>query len=576
MDASATTQRRRQKTLFADRIIQQTTVSKGWKRVTVLEGAPPETGAMTYPAFYQMQQGAIETSPEELASYQNSVPNQKSKPSAPRTVTATPGNAQAVVSFLPPLNTGNAPILRYTVLSNPGFLQTTGTTAPITVTGLTNGTSYTFMVFATNSVGNSPQSLPSAAVTPITVPSAPTAVSATAGNAQATISFTAPTSDGGSPILSYTVTSSPDGLTATGSGSPIVLTGLTNGITYTFTVTTTNLAGTSIPSAASSPVTPNPPIDLTAPTLTFALPASDSTYIYFTAGAGTVTNYLYTTDGGATTTALDPADMKSPVLVSGLTNGVSTDIQLQSTDGSDTSPLSNLLTVTPNNTTLPTPRLFYNPNDTNSFNPAGPSPTQVFNVGMETVTGTLNGSVTHITGTGISRSVFDFAGGYISYGQLDFGSAFTVCAWVRPIAKFSLNALITNGPAGANTQGFKFSWNSWQTSNGAFVLENGSPTWTVNTSQENQVTVGTWQHIAFAFDKTNRTVVFLKNGVPVNIVGITTAATVDTNRAFNIGAYTDPSYTMRAELGYIKVYDAALSAYQIAEDFNLNRTEFGL
>lgn len=62
----------------------------------------------------------------------------------------------------------------------------------------------------------------------------------------------------------------------------------------------------------------------------------------------------------------------------------------------------------------------------------------------------------------------------------------------------------------------------------------------------------------------------------MNIVGITTAATVDTNRAFKIGAYTDPSYTMRAELVYIKVYDAALSAYQITDDFNLNRTEFGL
>ena len=89
-----------------------------------------------------------------------------------------------------------------------------------------------------------------------TVPDAPTSISAEAGINQATISFTPPINNGGSVILSYTVTSNPGGVTATDSASPIVVTGLTDGVTYTFTVVATNAIGSSSPSSASNPVTP--------------------------------------------------------------------------------------------------------------------------------------------------------------------------------------------------------------------------------------------------------------------------------------------------------------------------------
>ncbi len=96
-----------------------------------------------------------------------------------------------------------------------------------------------------------------------TVPGAPGGVTATAGNAQATVSFTPPASDGGSPITSYTVTSNPSNITATGPSSPITVTGLTNGTTYTFTVTATNAVGTGPASAPSNSVTPMLPVTLT-------------------------------------------------------------------------------------------------------------------------------------------------------------------------------------------------------------------------------------------------------------------------------------------------------------------------
>ncbi len=88
------------------------------------------------------------------------------------------------------------------------------------------------------------------------VPDAPTSPVATAGNAQASVAFIPPASNGGSTITGYTVTSSPGGFTATGASSPLVVTGLATNIAYTFTVVATNAAGNSVASVASVSVTP--------------------------------------------------------------------------------------------------------------------------------------------------------------------------------------------------------------------------------------------------------------------------------------------------------------------------------
>jgi hypothetical protein len=131
----------------------------------------------------------------------------------------------------------------------------------------TNSSSYTLIdadynntikctVKATNSAGNA--SATSAATSTIagTVPGAPTIGTATPGNAQVSVAFTAPAVTGGPAITSYTATSN-DGITGTGSSSPVIVSGLTNGTPYTFTVKATNGIGTGAASAASSPaVTP--------------------------------------------------------------------------------------------------------------------------------------------------------------------------------------------------------------------------------------------------------------------------------------------------------------------------------
>ncbi len=129
-------------------------------------------------------------------------------------------------------------------------------TNKLPVSPLTPGDPYTFTVEAHNSQGWGPLSAASASAKPYTTPGTPVIGTATAGIEQATVAFTAPTSDGGSPIIRYQVTSS-GGHTATGIGSPIIVTGLTGDTSYTFTVKAQNAAGYSSASAASNSVTPS-------------------------------------------------------------------------------------------------------------------------------------------------------------------------------------------------------------------------------------------------------------------------------------------------------------------------------
>jgi hypothetical protein len=186
-------------------------------------------------------------------------------PGAPTHVMATAGDEQATVNFTAPVSNGGSPITGYTVTSNPGNITATGTSSPMTITGLTNGTAYTFTVKATNSAGDSEASEASDSVTPVTVPGAPTGVTATAGNEEATVSFTAPADDGGSPITYYTVTSSPGSISVARAASPITVDGLENGTTYTFTVTASNNEGTGPASAPSDPVMPLPSSNVNDP-----------------------------------------------------------------------------------------------------------------------------------------------------------------------------------------------------------------------------------------------------------------------------------------------------------------------
>ena len=343
--------------------------------------------------------------------------NAPTVPGAPTIGVATPGNTQASVTFTAPASNGGSNITGYTVTATDsttpanGGQTGTGTTSPITVTGLTNGDSYTFKVTATNGVGTGAASAASNAVTPATAPGAPTIGAATAGQGQASVTFTAPASNGGSAITGYTVTATDSttpangGQTGTGAASPITVTGLHNGDTYTFKVTATNAIGTGAASSASNAVTPQATVP-GAPTIGAATPGNTQASVTFTApasnGGSTITGYTVTAtdsttpaNGGQTGTGTT-----SPITVTGLTNGDSYTFTVTATNGVGTgaaSAASNAVTPSPGPIPPPPPAGASSSQGASSDSPSGSATAGVSGL---TATGDGKGALTVATYSG--------------------------------------------------------------------------------------------------------------------------------------------------------------------------------
>ena len=194
-------------------------------------------------------------------------------------VSASAGNGSANVSWNAPASGG--PVTAYTVTPYVGSEAQSATTVngspPATgvkISGLSNGNAYTFTVQASNPAGSGPVSEASNSVTPpgYSPPSAPAEVSASAATGQALVNWTAPSNNGGGAITGYTITpyigASAQTPVEVGAGkTSAIVKGLTNGSSYTFTVTAANLAGNSPPSSASGAVVPeNAIFDFATPT----------------------------------------------------------------------------------------------------------------------------------------------------------------------------------------------------------------------------------------------------------------------------------------------------------------------
>jgi hypothetical protein len=259
-----------------------------------------------------------------------SAPPAPAPPSAPLNVTATAGNASAGLTWLAPAN--HQPVTSYTVhnsLAGNGapVPDATVTAAPgstivptaITVGGLVNGVTYQFEVQAGNAQGSGPFSAPSNSVTPQapTVPGAPTSVLAIPGDSSASVSWTAPASNGGSPITGYTVTAftggAPTGITATTGGGTTgtVVVALINGVAYTFSVHATNAIGNGPESAQSAAVTPAGGPDMS---ITMTGPAS------VIAGGNAVYSLVVTNLGPSNAPAVTVSDLATGATVSSVTS----------------------------------------------------------------------------------------------------------------------------------------------------------------------------------------------------------------------------------------------------------------
>ena len=288
-----------------------------------------------------------------LSSTASSTP--RTTPGSPTIGAATPSSTQVSVAFTAPGSNGGSTVTGYTMSCLPGSgsaITNTGSVSPIIVTGLTNGTAYDCSVTATNVAGTSSASS-SVSVTPRTTPGAPTSVTTTAGNTQITVGFTAPVSTGGSSITGYTATCTPASGTAhsaTGSSSPLVVTSLTNGTSYTCTAKATNAAGDSS-SASGSARTPFTVPG--SPTIGTTTPYAGQISVAFTApvstGGSSITAYTVSCDDGSNP-AVTATGASSPILVSSLENGLAYACSVVATNAAGSSAASSVSSATPRTT----------------------------------------------------------------------------------------------------------------------------------------------------------------------------------------------------------------------------------
>jgi hypothetical protein len=178
-------------------------------------------------------------------------------PTAPFGVVAQRANESAEVSWVRSFSNG-ALVTEYQVTAYPGGKVCTNYVPTCIVNGLTNGQQYMFIVTALNDVGVSSFSAPSPPVTPATYAAPTTSVSAVRGDGSATVTWTAVSEslNGGSLITGYMVRSAPEGITCTTTSTTCVVSGLTNGVAYRFSVMTLNDVGPSSPSDQTDAVTP--------------------------------------------------------------------------------------------------------------------------------------------------------------------------------------------------------------------------------------------------------------------------------------------------------------------------------
>ena len=282
-----------------------------------------------------------------VISYSSGVPN------PPTTVAGNPGDKLVNLYWTAPVNTGNSAItgyqVQYSVSPYTSWTTASGCTGigtTCTISSLTNSTGYKFQVAAINAIGTGSYSSPSVVITPVAVPTAPTALVATPSDGTISIAFTAATSSISITGYDYSINS---GSTWSASGStstPVLITGLSNGLAYTVILRANNASGAG---AASTSVTSTPLTIPGAPTITSVTSGSSGTslIVAFVAGSNggsTITSYQYAISTGANSsnfgTPVAITGTSSPFTISGLSNGTYYTVELRAVNTAGNGPFA--------------------------------------------------------------------------------------------------------------------------------------------------------------------------------------------------------------------------------------------
>lgn len=257
-------------------------------------------------------------------------------PGIPTGLSATAGEGAVSLQWVAP-DPGAHPISDYVIQysSDGGADWTsddTGSTATsATVTGLTDGTPYIFEVQAVNSDGSGPFSTPTGTVEPSGPPAAPSIASITPEDGALQVDFTPPASTAPITTYLYQLDGAGPWRSVATTTSPLTISGLTDGTTYSVEIEAVNTTGSS---PASNSVSQTPEAVPGAPTVDSVAVGATGATVGFTPGAtggSSITGYQYSLDGGMTWV---PTTTTSPVDVTGLTEATGYSFELEAINGS--------------------------------------------------------------------------------------------------------------------------------------------------------------------------------------------------------------------------------------------------
>jgi fibronectin type 3 domain-containing protein len=271
------------------------------------------------------------------------------KPFSPGDLIATPGSSSVALAWLTVPGVTSYNVLRGTTSGGETLLTSVSSSASTyTDDSVTNGTTYYYEITGTNSTGTGAPSNEASAEPAASAPPAPTNLTATPGNAQIVLNWTA-----AAGATSYDIY---EGTSSGGeSGTPIAtgvtttaytVTGLTNGTTYYFEVAGVNSVGTG---ADSNQASATPIAAPAAPTGLAASPGNAQVALSWTGSSGATSYNVYqgTSSGGESGTPVATGITSTTYTVTGLTNGTEYYFEVAAVNSAGTSGYSNQASATP-------------------------------------------------------------------------------------------------------------------------------------------------------------------------------------------------------------------------------------
>jgi fibronectin type 3 domain-containing protein len=530
------------------------------------EGSTPYMTGVTTTSFtdsgltngttYYYEVSAVNAGGQSPVSSEVSATPQVPAPAAPTNLTATAGNAQVTLNWTASTGATSYNIYRSTTSGGEGSTpyMTGVTTTSFTDTGLTNGTTYYYEVSAVNASGQSPVTSQVSA-TPQAPPAAPTNVTATAGNAQVTLSWSA--SSGATSYDIYrSTTSGGEGNTPYKTGvtsTSFTDTGLTNGTTYYYEVSAVNSVGQSSVSseASATPQVAAPP----APTGLTATAGNAQVSLSWTASTGATSYNIYrsTASGGEGSTPYMTGVATTSFTDSGLTNGTTYYYEVSAVNAGGQSPVSSEVSATP------------------QAGPAGLVAAYNFDEGTGTTVHDLSGNNNNGTIVNATWSTSGKYGGALSFNgtsamvnipdtaSLNLTTSLTLEAWVNPSAVSSAwRDVIYKGND-------NYYLSATSTYSGDPVGEVDIGTTHVKAIGTSNLALNTWTFLTETYDGSN--VRLYINGTQVASTAHTGNIVTSTN-ALQIGGDSIYGQYFKGLIDNIRVFNTALTASQITTDMN--------